>query len=57
MSKTKSSECSVNNAEKYLFTTDTLARLRQVSVGYNTGMDILFNQQVLLGKQIDIYIL
>lgn len=57
MSKTKSSECSVNNAEKDLFTTDTLARLRQVSVGYNTGMDILFNQQVLLGKQIDIYIL
>lgn len=29
-------------------------RLRQVSVGYNTGMGILFSQQVLLGKQIDI---
>lgn len=57
MSGEKSSECSVNNAEKDLFNTDTLARLRQVSVGYNTGRGILFNQQVLIGKQIDIDIL
>lgn len=42
--------------KKDLFNTDTLARLRQVSVGYYTGMGILFSQQVhvLLGKQIDI---
>lgn len=40
--------------KKDLFNTDTLARLRQVSVGYNTGMGIVFSQQVLLGKQIDI---